>query len=162
MAFTRSYGSRISLKLPETRYKDIDISKVAPLDILDNRKTQVERTIDTLLVDTILILVLISRSHEHRLVFFDQEVADINTELDLALLDHVDLIRMVPLVVQDIIFEQLKRLQFRHYREKELVLLVLKEVNTLHDLSMSALYNLTSKLLWQIVQKLLLLSEAIG
>ena len=162
MAFTRSYGSRISLKLPKTRYKDIDISKVAPLDILDNRKTQVERTIDTLLVDTILILVLISRSHEHRLVFFDQEVADINTELDLALLDHVDLIRMVPLVVQDIIFEQLKRLQFRHYREKELVLLVLKEVNTLHDLSMSALYNLTSKLLWQIVQKLLLLSEAIG
>ena len=68
---------------------------------------------------------------------------------------------MVFLLIEGIAFKQLERFEFRHDSEEKLSFLILEKVDLLHDLAMSTLYNLVSQLLWQVVQKFILLDKAI-
>ena len=68
---------------------------------------------------------------------------------------------MVFLLIEGVAFEQLEWLEFWHDREEKLGFLILEKVDLLHDLTMCTLYDLVSQLLWQVIQKLILLNETI-
>ena len=86
-----------------------------------------------------------------RLVLLNDKVRDVDIKLDFALFDHVDFISVIFLLVKDITRQESQRFQLRHHCEQEFVLLVFEEIDSFNDLSMSALDDLVTELLRQVI-----------
>jgi len=64
---------------------------------------------------------------EDALVLLGQEIVDVDVQLDFARFDHVNLLCVVLLLVEDVANIEFQRFQFWHHSDQEVMFFVLEE-----------------------------------